>query len=485
MAGRDITIPFGPDRTGAIDPLSPDVPGPFDDVREDVADESVDLSALVPAVMDETPADAVVQAASIPSEGVPASDARAYAPFGAAAPDAAAPGAAPYDADAAGNTGEFEPVSATGQSWNEKAPAGSSYVSPRVDSGEADGYAAGVASGMPSTGDARAVSATPESPAASEMPDAPEGEQGEADESEAIDVPASLVALKDSIDQGRQLKARERERDEFGQRLDEDREELADREDILANYHALVAEQDSIINQNTQQRDSRKAEMAQLVAEQEETSAALERMRTFNDAQLEPLEMALGRAKANAERAKNDERSRKAELNAAESESRKAEGGDAAMASARLEVAKQAFDEASAASASAKSNLEQVQKQYDDMREQIEQAEAPLERSLEDLGGRIDELKESIARLGETISTATKRRQYCDTVYQYPEETHKLRASVEADEQTARRMDEENDELRNRLAVSRKRSMKAKVAIAIVILIAIVVVVGFVVLGNR
>ena len=87
--------------------------------------------------------------------------------------------------------------------------------------------------------------------------------------------------------------------------------------------------------------------------------------------------------------------------------------------------------------------------------------------------------------MGETISAARKRRQYCENVYQYPDETAKLRASVEADEETVRRMDEENEELRDRLADSKARSRTAKFAIAAVIAIIIIIIVAFVVIGGR
>ena len=315
--------------------------------------------------------------------------------------------------------------------------------------------------------------------------DAETAEEGEGS-SAIADVQASLVALKDSIDQGRELKAREKEREEFGQKLEIDRTELADREDILANYLVLAGEQDDIIIDSTQQRDDLKAELSRVTAQQEETSEALQRMCDYHDSQLEPLEAALGRAKAAAEQAKNDERSRKSELNAAETEKRKAEGGDeSAMAVAKLEVVQQAFDEAAARSEAARESLAQVQQQYDDLKEQIAQAEAPLERSIEDLSAQADELKEKIANLGETISAARKRRQYCDNVYQYPEETAKLRASVEADEDTARRMDEENDELRDRLADSKQRSKMAKFGIiGVVALIIIILILVFVVGGK-
>ena len=86
------------------------------------------------------------------------------------------------------------------------------------------------------------------------------------------DVQMSFVALSDSIKQGRELKSREKERDALNERILADREELADREDILANYHYLVAEQDDIIARSTQERDLLKAELSEVTARNEETS---------------------------------------------------------------------------------------------------------------------------------------------------------------------------------------------------------------------
>ena len=420
MAGRDITIPFGPDRTGGMD-----------------------LSSLIPEVEPAQQAEAeFTETGVLPDSAFEAASQQSYVQDEA---DSAPLAEYPQD----------EPIHAE---LDNSDQASSEDVAP-VDAEYAE-----------------------------EAEDAVEGAEDEPEEPAApkIDVQASLLALKDSIDQGRELKAREKERDEFGQKLDADREELTDREDILANYQALVAEQDAIIDECTYQRDARKFELSQLVAQQDETNENLQRMRDYHDSQLQPLETALGRAKATAEQAKNDERSRKSELNAAETEKRKAEGGDdAAMTAARYEVAQQAYEEASSRSSMAKEALDKAQLQYDELREQVEQAEAPLERSLEDLAGKIEELKESVNRLGEDISVARKRRQYCDTVYQYPDETAKLRASVEADEETARRMDEENDELRDRLADSKQRSKTAKFAIAAVILIIIILIVVFVVVGGK
>ena len=308
---------------------------------------------------------------------------------------------------------------------------------------------------------------------------------GDADASQLDEVQSSFLALKDSIGQGRELKARERDREELRERIKKDREELADRENIIANYQSVVGEQDAIIAQNTQQREMRKAELARVSAEASEAQDALERMRDYHDQQLNPLETELGRARATAEQAKNDERSRKAELNAAEKEAERAEGGDSKVASAKVQVFEDAYNEAVARSNAAKELLDQTQKAYDDACAQVEQAEAPLERSIDDMNSQIEELKESINRLGDSISAATKRRQYCDSVYQYPDETAKLRQSVESDEALARQMDTENKELRGRLAESKKKAKTAKIAIGAVIAIVVIMIIAFIVVSVR
>ena len=300
------------------------------------------------------------------------------------------------------------------------------------------------------------------------------------------DVQMSFLALKDSIGQGRELKAREKELDEFAQQLDADREELADREDILANYQVMVTDLDNVIAQQTQQRDARKAELAEVTANLDETTEALNRMRDYHDGQMEPFETNLGRARAFADQAKNDERSRKSELSAAESELKRSEAGDdTTMATARLEQVKIAFDEARSRSETAKEQLDQAQRAYDDAMAQVEQAEAPLEHTIEDLEKQSDELKESINRLGEDISVARKRRQYCDSVYQYPEETAKLRDHVRADEEKMIELDAEADELRDRLSQSKEQSKKAKIAIGAVIAIIIIIILVVVFVINR
>ena len=94
-------------------------------------------------------------------------------------------------------------------------------------------------------------------------------------------------------------------------------------------------------------------------------------------------------------------------------------------------------------------------------------------------------MKESINRLGEDISIARKRRQYCDTVYQYPEETAKLRDSVRSNEQKMLQLDAEADDLRDRLSQSKERSKKAKIAIGIAVAIIIIAIIIAIVLMNR
>ena len=296
------------------------------------------------------------------------------------------------------------------------------------------------------------------------------------------DVQMSFVALTDSIKQGRELKSREKERDALNERILADREELADREDILANYHYLVAEQDDIIARSTQERDVLKAELSEVTARNEETSEALARMRDYHDGQIQPLESALARAQVDADQAKNDERSRKSELNAAEAELRRAESeGERTVASSKVQQIELARNEAHMRYEYAKNVLDQAQDAYDDMRAEFEQAESPLERAIEDFEARSDELKDQIAQLGETIATARKRRQYCDAVYQRPDETAALRQDVEADEATMQQMDEENDALRAQLEQSKQQSKKAKIALGIIIVVIIAIIVAFVV----
>ena len=296
----------------------------------------------------------------------------------------------------------------------------------------------------------------------------------------------SILALKDSIDQGRQLKEREKERKELAEALEADHAELADRENILANYQSLVAEQDAIIADCMQRRDAAKNELSQLTVALEQNQAQLEAIRGQQAQQLQPLETDLGRARAAADQAKNDERSRKAELNSSESELRKASEQEAnVMAIARHDQAKAAYEDARARSDRAKEQLSEIQKAFDETKQRFEQARGPLERNIQDIKIRTEHLKEDINSLGEQLSAARNRRQYCDTVYQYPNETAQMRSEVEEAEALARRMDAEIDALREKLAQSKKKARTAKLAIAAVIVIIIVIVVAFIAVSNR
>ena len=310
--------------------------------------------------------------------------------------------------------------------------------------------------------------------------------EGEAEPQAMDEIQMSILALKDSIGQGRELKEREKEREELAEALEADYIELADREDILKNYQRIVAEQDAIVADCTQKRDAAKAQIAQLTAGVEQAQAQLDALREQHAMQLQPIESDLGRARAAADQAKNDERSRKSELGAAESELRKAAEGDAnTMAAARHQLVQDAYDEAVARSNQAKERLAQVQKAYDDAKQRAEQAQGPLTRNIEDMNAQIEALKEQVNGLGDEISVARNRRQYCDAVYQYPDETAKMRAEVQEAEELARQMDEENDALREQLADSRRKARTAKIAIAVVIILIIIIVVAFVAAAGR
>lgn len=343
----------------------------------------------------------------------------------------------------------------------------------------------------PEASEAPEARATSEASARPRATAAPEPEAGGLSAEEAAsqgmdEFQMSILALKDSIGQGRELKEREKEREELAQALEADHIELADRENILANFDTLAAEQDEFIAQHTQQREARKEELSQVTVAYERAQGELDALRERHAVELQPIEEDLGRARAAADQAKNDERSRKSELNAAESEVRRADESDASnMALAQMQQVEAAYNEARARSEQAKEQLAQVQKVYDDAKQRAEQAQGPLERSVEDLTRHSEELKQEINRLGEEISSAHNRRQYLDTVHQYPDETAKMRAEVEMAESTARKMDAENEALRQQLAESKRKAKSAKLAIGILIAVIIVAIIAFVVVSGR
>lgn len=296
----------------------------------------------------------------------------------------------------------------------------------------------------------------------------PEGDGGD-------DVQTSFAALRDSFGQSRELKARQREIDELIEQLQADREELEDREDIIANYKELVAQQDRIIEEATAIREEDKAELSAVAHDIEAAEAELAEMREFHNRQMQPLETELGRARAGAEQAKNDERSRKSELNAAEAELRKAaSSSDATMLQAKVDQFHEAYERACDVSADAQDILDEVKRIYDDAVNEVESREGPLERSIQDMGHHEADLKESIAQLGDEISAARKRRQYCDAVYQYPEETEKLRQAVAADEDALEEMQMDYDDLSALLAQTKADARKAKAMLGLVAAIVVV-----------
>lgn len=427
MAGRDITIPFGPDKTGGlgIEPIPPEgeEADPFaEPTQARVAALDADRRMAIPSV---EPMPAPVEPAPMPApvEPMPVQE------------DSPAPADAPAQAAATGQL-PVQPQAETGEAAVDYRPGGLS--------------------------------------------------EEEAEEQAVDEFQMSILALKDSIDQGRELKEREKVREELAEALKADHVELADRENILANYQTLVAEQDAIIAQGTERREASKNELSQVTVALEQVQAELEALRAQHAEALQPIEGDLGRARAAADQAKNDERSRKSELNAAEAELRRADETAAnTMAVAQHQQSKAAYEEAHARSDQAKEYLAQVQKAYDEAKQRMAQAEGPLERNVQELSQRAESLKETINQLGDEVSTARNRRQYCDTVYQYPDETAKIRSEVEQAESLARKMDVDNRALRQKLAESKRKARSAKIAIAILIVIIVVFIVAFIILSGR
>ena len=299
------------------------------------------------------------------------------------------------------------------------------------------------------------------------------------------EVTQSFGALKASISQGRELKAREKELDVLMEQLHAERQELADRDNILANYAMLASEQQAIIDQNVAVRSERKAQLAQESARVEELSASLARMKEFHAAQIQPLSETLGRARAAADQAKNDERSRKSELSAAESELRKADDQSVEIAAAQQRVASMAYEDARARSDSAKARLQDAEKAYEVARKQYDGEEAPLQKNIDELTESIESLKSEIADLEATIDAAHDRKLYIEDVYGNPAETEKLRDDVMAIEADKARMDEENEELRYQLEESKDKAKKAKLLMAgIGALVLIIIIVAIVLALN-
>lgn len=456
MAGRDIDIPFGPDKTGGI-PLEALDAAPLGSEPRDAGNGAYGYAARDPYG---------ANAAADPYRANAAADAyrasAAVEPYGANAvsdPYRANTAVEPYGASAAPQPYGAESAYPTRRSQAQRVtnvPYVPAMDVPETDIEEDSEYHAG---GM---SDDEAV----------------------ANGMDAMQM--SILAFRESIGQGRELKALEKDRKELAEALEADHEELADRENILNNYVAIVTEQDDIVDDCTRQREASKATLSQVTAEADAVEARLNQVREHYAVQMQPVEAELGRVKADADRAKNDERSRKAELSSAESELRRAKDSNAnTMALSRHQIAEEAYRNARRESEKAKEQLAQVQAAYNDAKQEADQAMAPLERNLNELNRRIDSLKQEITSLGEEISTARKRRQYCDTVYQYPEETRKMSNEVAAAEEAARQMDIEIHQLSERLAQNKQQSLKAKIALVVVIVIIIVIVVSFVLLMNR
>ena len=290
-------------------------------------------------------------------------------------------------------------------------------------------------------------------------------------------VSSSFAALKDSIAQNRELKQREKERDALVDQLQADREELADREDILANYARLFNEQQSIIDDNEYVRSQKKSQLAESTDLMQDTSNALERMKSYHEQQLQPLQKKLGRARASADQAKNDERSRKSELNAAEAELRKADESNADIAAAMQQSVSAAYAEAKARSEAAKDALKEAEHAYEVAKAQYDGEEAPLQKSVDELNERIAQLKGEIEELDGIIGQAQERRQFIDDVYHNPDETEQLREAIAEAEQEERRMGAEADQLRVQLEQSKDQARKAKLAIGIAIAVVILIII--------
>ena len=295
----------------------------------------------------------------------------------------------------------------------------------------------------------------------------------------------SFSALRDSISQGRELKAREKEHSALVEHIEAGKEELTDRENILMNYQAIAGEQDAILAQKSQERQAAAQELSDVQARTKETEQALDRMRSYHSQQLKPLEKTLGQAKAAADQAKNDERSRKSELNSVESELRKAADEDIEIVQEKQRLILTAYNEAKARTESAKDVLKQADKSYNATKKQFDGEEAPLRKEIKQLKDRAKELKDMMASLDETISRVQDRRQYVENVYRNPDETAELRASIASDEASEKQMSAENEELRAQFEETKGRARKAKFMVIGIIAAIIVVIVLVIVLMPK
>ena len=299
------------------------------------------------------------------------------------------------------------------------------------------------------------------------------------------EVSKSFGALKDAIEQGRELKAREREHDALVEQIDADKEELADRDNILVNYASMAAEQDNRISLSNQQREQLRAEIAQASQKLQEVQGEYDSLRAYHAQTIAPLESELGRATAAADQAKSDERSRKSEFNAAESELSKAAEDRINIAQAKFNQVNAAYNEAKARTELAKDQLNEAQKAYDVKRRQFDSEEAPLEKVIDDLENRISGLKTQVSEIEASLDRLVDRRQYIEDVYRNPDDTEELRVEVADNEATERKMTEETDELRELLAQSKEQSKKAKVTIGIVVAAIILIIILIVFLMTR
>ncbi len=280
----------------------------------------------------------------------------------------------------------------------------------------------------------------------------------------------SVLALKDAVLQRRELIERRKVKAELTRVLEKDRIELADRIDIIENYDSIIEEQDSIIEQCTKERELAKENLADASVKLDKAQDLLKELLNEHQQELEPYNKDLEKIRELANQAKNNERICRTKLNAAETEHERAlEYGETPIPQAHIDQLRSIYEEARQISSMYRNQIYEVQNYKKAIKASFEENIAPLRAVINDLEEIIKELKAKIAILGEEISSARKRKLYCESIYKNPDDTKKMNEEIQNAELTLEALKDENIILKEMLEESVERSKKAKYAFLLVI----------------
>ncbi len=290
----------------------------------------------------------------------------------------------------------------------------------------------------------------------------------------------SFAALKKSMEQGYDLKMKQKAYAEYTSTLNTLKDAHSDRVNIAQNFNALVEEQENLIAAGNAELDSCNAQIHEIEAQIDAKNNELVRVKKEQEQALKPLEEELALAEAKLASANDEFKQVKAQRDSLDLF--EAEPQDAQQVQ---DSHNQVVADVEAKRESAKAAQKAAQRALDDQA----RANKAEQRAISDEIKKLDSKKSEVARYAQEqqkrVSTAKERIAFCNHVIAHPEETEKMQQRIVENEATAAEMNTQIEQLSVVHEKSVRASSKARGVIIVGVIAVIVLIILFIIVGNR